>query len=152
MSRYSILVDVAKCSGCHNCFMACRDEHFDNDYPGYSAAQPAHDQFWMQIKEIERGTYPKPKLSYIPTPCQHCAEAPCIDAGRDGAVYRRDDGIVLIDPQKAKGQKAIVDACPYRVSFGTPKSNCLKNVPFAPTVWTRAKNSPAAWSPAPPVR
>ena len=35
----------------------------------------------------------------------------------DGAVYRREDGIVLIDPEKAKGQKQIVNACPYRVIF-----------------------------------
>lgn len=117
MSRYSILIDVTKCNGCHNCFLACRDEHFGNDYPGYSAAQPVHDQFWMQVKEIERGAYPHPKVSYIATPCQHCADAPCITAGRDGAVYRRDDGIVVIDPEKAKGQKDIVNACPYRVIF-----------------------------------
>jgi NAD-dependent dihydropyrimidine dehydrogenase PreA subunit len=30
-----------------------------------------------------------------------------------GAVYRREDGIVIIDPEKAKGHKEIVDACPY---------------------------------------
>ena len=117
MSRYSILIDVTKCNGCYNCFLACRDEHYGNDYPGYSAAQPVYDQFWMQIKEIERGAYPQPKVSYIATPCQHCADAPCIDAARDGAVYRRDDGIVVIDPEKAKGQKDIVNACPYRVIF-----------------------------------
>jgi Fe-S-cluster-containing dehydrogenase component len=27
------------------------------------------------------------------------------------------DGIVIIDPVKAKGQKAIVNSCPYRVIF-----------------------------------
>lgn len=117
MSRYSILIDVNKCNGCFNCFLACRDEYFGNDYPGYSAAQPLNGQFWMQVQEIERGEYPKPKVSYIPKPCMHCEAAPCIDAAKDGAVYRRDDGIVIIDPVKAKGQEAIVNACPYRVIF-----------------------------------
>lgn len=117
MPRYSILIDVRKCSGCHNCFLACRDEYYDNDYPTYSAAQPLDGQFWMQIEEIERGSYPKPKVSYIPRPCMHCASAPCMDAAKDGAVYRRDDGIVIIDPEKAKGQDAIAAACPYRVIF-----------------------------------
>jgi hypothetical protein len=32
---------------------------------------------------------------------------------RDGAISKRDDGIVIIDPVKAKGQKQLVDACPY---------------------------------------
>lgn len=123
MARYSILIDVGKCSGCHNCFLACRDEYFDNEYPPYSAAQPLDGQFWMQITEIERGSYPKPKLAYIPIPCMHCESAPCVDASRDNAVYRRDDGIVLIDPEKARGQKAIVAACPYRVIYWNADSN-----------------------------
>ena len=117
MPRYGIIIDVNKCSGCYSCFLACRDEYYDNDYPSYSAAQPLNGQFWMQIKEVERGSYPKPKLSYLPIPCMHCGEAPCIEAAKDGAVYRREDGIVLIDPEKARGQKEIVNACPYRVIF-----------------------------------
>lgn len=117
MARLGLLIDVTKCSGCHNCFLACRDEYYNNDYPPYSAAQPLEGQYWMQIKEVERGSYPKPKLDYIPIPCQHCAEAPCIEVAADNAVYRRPDGFVIIDPEKAKGQKAIVNACPYRVIF-----------------------------------
>jgi Fe-S-cluster-containing dehydrogenase component len=97
--------------------LACRDEYFGNDYGAYSAAQPLDGQFWMQVKEVERGTYPKPKVDYIPVPCMHCEDAPCIDASAGGAAYRRKDGIVIIDPTKAKGQKGIVNACPYRVVF-----------------------------------
>jgi len=32
---------------------------------------------------------------------------------KNGAITKRADGIVIIDPVKAKGQKEIVDACPY---------------------------------------
>ncbi len=117
MARLSMLIDVTKCSGCHNCYLACRDEYFENDYPGYSAPQPLTGQYWMQIKEVERGTWPKPKLDYIPLPCQNCEAAPCVEVATDGAVYRRDDGIVIIDPVKAKGQKDIVNSCPYRVIY-----------------------------------
>ena len=45
--------------------------------------------------------------------CNHCDDAPCLKAARDGAVRKREDGIVIIDPVKAKGQKQIVEACPY---------------------------------------
>lgn len=38
-------------------------------------------------------------------------------AATDGAVYRRKDGIVMIDPEKAKGQQGIASACPYRVIY-----------------------------------
>lgn len=117
MSRYGILIDIKKCSGCYNCFLACRDEFYGNDYPGYSAAQPLQGQFWMQVQEIERGEYPKPKISYVPKSCLHCEDAPCLAAAKDGAAYRRPDGIIMIDPEKAKGQEAIAKACPYRVIY-----------------------------------
>jgi Fe-S-cluster-containing dehydrogenase component len=122
MSKYSILIDVTKCNGCYNCFLSCRDEYYGNDYSSYSAAQPLNGQFWMQVNEVERGVYPKPKVSYIPKPCMHCE---CMDAAKDDAVYRRDDGIVMIDPEKAKGQQGIVHACPYRVIYW----NAEKEIP-----------------------
>jgi Fe-S-cluster-containing dehydrogenase component len=43
----------------------------------------------------------------------HCNNAPCLHAAKNGAVYRRADGIVIIDPQKARGRNDIVKACPY---------------------------------------
>ena len=117
MARLGLLIDVTKCTGCHNCFLSCRDEYYDNDYTPYSAPQPLDGQFWMQVKEVERGTFPKVKLDYIPIPCQHCDDAPCVTVAADNACYKRADGFVIIDPEKAKGQKAIALACPYRVVF-----------------------------------
>jgi Fe-S-cluster-containing dehydrogenase component len=38
-------------------------------------------------------------------------------AAKNDAVYRREDGLIIIDPEKAKGQKQIVDACPYGAVF-----------------------------------
>ena len=69
------------------------------------------------MKEVEGGKYPRPRLNYIAIPCQHCQNALCVDAGKDGAVYRREDGIVIIDPEKAKGQRQTVASCPYRVIY-----------------------------------
>lgn len=117
MSRLSLFIDIEKCNGCYNCFLSCRDEYYGNDYLPLSAAQPLNEQFWMQVKEVERGAYPKPKVDYIPTPCMHCQSAPCMDAAPGDAVYRREDGIVIVDPVKAKGHPEIVNACPYRVIF-----------------------------------
>jgi Fe-S-cluster-containing dehydrogenase component len=70
---------------------------------------------WMRVIEKERGQYPVVKVAYTPVPCMHCEDAPCMKAAQKKAVYRRPDGIVIIDPVKAKGQKQIVSACPYRV-------------------------------------
>ncbi len=117
MTTYGMLIDIDRCTGCYNCFLSCKDEYCGNNYEGYSAPQPEFNQYWMDIREIERGKYPKVKVDYIPIPCMQCKNAPCEKAALDGAVYRREDGIVMIDPVKAKGQNQIVTACPYRVIF-----------------------------------
>jgi Fe-S-cluster-containing dehydrogenase component len=115
MNKWNLIVDVAKCHDCNNCFLACKDEYFENDFPPYSSAQPRHSHRWIDILRKERGQYPKVDVSYLPLPCMHCDDADCIKAAEDEAIYKRDDGIVIIDPLKAKGQKAVVDSCPYGV-------------------------------------
>jgi Fe-S-cluster-containing dehydrogenase component len=109
-----MVIDVDKCIGCYNCFLACRDEYAGNDYPGYSAAQPMSGMNWMKVIEIERGKYPHVKVDHVPLTCSHCAEAACVKLDQTGAIYRRPDGLVLIDPEKAKGNQELVKLCPYR--------------------------------------
>lgn len=117
MARYSIVVDVNKCNGCYNCFLACRDEFSGNDHRPWSAAQPKSGPQWIWVRELERGSYPKVKVAHIPRLCMHCEDAGCIQAAPDNAVFRRPDGIVIIDPTKAEGLKALVHSCPYRVIY-----------------------------------
>jgi len=113
MARYGLSINVERCTGCYNCFLSCKDEFVGNDYLPISVAQPDAGPNWIRIEEMEHGSGSKVKVDYTPTLCQHCEDAPCITA--DGAVYRRSDGIVIIDPVKAKGSKEIVDSCPYGV-------------------------------------
>jgi len=113
--RYGMIINSAECIGCYNCFLTCQDEFCGNAYEGYSAAAPMQGHNWMQVTDIERGQYPRVKVNYIPRTCMHCDDASCIKAAENNAVYRRPDGIVVIDPVKARGQKHLVNACPYRV-------------------------------------
>ncbi len=46
--------------------------------------------------------------------CNHCDDAPCHKAAQGGAVRKRPDGIVIIDPEKAKGQKKIMHGLSLR--------------------------------------
>ncbi|MBQ9954352.1 MAG: carboxypeptidase regulatory-like domain-containing protein [Eggerthellaceae bacterium] len=113
----AFLIDVTKCVGCHACQIGCKDEHCDNDWAPYAAPQPEVGQFWLKVNQYERGGNSHVRVAYIPTLCNHCENAPCMKAAKNGAVYRREDGLVLIDPVKAKGQKKIVEACPYHVVY-----------------------------------
>jgi Fe-S-cluster-containing dehydrogenase component len=111
MKKWNLIIDIAQCHDCNNCFLACKDEYFDNDFPPYSLAQPRHGHKWMDILRKERGQFPRVDVSYLPLLCMHCDSAPCVT--KDKTVYKRDDGIVLIDPEKAQGRKDILDTCPY---------------------------------------
>ena len=114
MSKWNLIIDVAECTNCNNCTLATMDEYVDNDWPGYSAPMPKHGHRWIDIKQKERGQAPFLDIAYVPTMCNHCDNGPCIEAaGDDGSIKKRADGIVIIDPEKAKGRKDLVDACPY---------------------------------------
>ena len=69
------VVDVTKCTGCFNCFIACKDEFTDHSWIPYSQPQPEEKQYWMKVDEVERGQFPKVKLSFIAQPCQHCGDS-----------------------------------------------------------------------------
>lgn len=112
MKKWFLIVDVAKCCNCQNCTMAMKDEYVGNDYPGYAVAQPQMGHDWITIDRHIRGSGAMLEVTYVPRMCNHCDDAPCIKAGT-GAVYKRPDGIVIIDPVKAKGRKDIVSSCPY---------------------------------------
>ena len=113
MKRRALIVDVAKCINCQNCVLVTKDEHVGNDFPGYAAAQPAGGHEWITIKQYTRGSGTMVDVAYVPTTCNHCDRAPCIEAAGDGSIYKREDGVVIIDPLKAKGRRDLVDACPY---------------------------------------
>ena len=113
----AFVIDLNKCVGCYDCQIGCKDEHCGNCWMPYAESQPDTGQFWMHVKEEEHGARPHVKVSYIPVMCQHCEDAPCMKVAENGAVYRREDGLVIIDPEKAKGQKQIADVCPYHAVF-----------------------------------
>jgi Fe-S-cluster-containing dehydrogenase component len=110
--KWNLIIDVAECTNCNLCTLAAMDEYVGNDFPGYSAPMPRHGHRWIDILQKERGQVPMVDVAYVPTLCNHCDNAPCVAKGA-GAVTKRDDGIVLIDPVKAKGRKDLVDSCPY---------------------------------------
>ena len=112
----TFVFDAARCNGCFNCQIACKDEHCGNDWMPYALPQPDMGHFWCKVDQFTHGQIPKVKLEYKVRMCNHCENPACMQAAPD-AVYRRDDGLVVIDPAKAKGRKDLVDACPYGEIF-----------------------------------
>lgn len=115
-------IDIARCSGCYNCQLACKDEHAGNDWLPYAAAQPLTGQFWCRVEEHVHGTMPKVNIHYEAQMCRHCDNAACMAVCPAEAIIRRPDGFVLIDPKKCTGCGACESACPYHSIYRNPVS------------------------------
>jgi Fe-S-cluster-containing dehydrogenase component len=124
MGKKVFVIDIAKCNGCHTCQVACKDEHVGNDWTPIAKSQPETGHFWLKLEQRVRGTVPKVKVAYRPHLCNHCGEAPCMEACPvEEALYRRKDGLVILDPEKCTGCRNCVDACPHKVIFFNEELN-----------------------------
>jgi dimethyl sulfoxide reductase iron-sulfur subunit len=100
--RYGMVIDLAKCSGCMCCDVACKRENFTP--PGVH---------WSKVHIYETGKYPLTKLRSLPTLCMHCEEPACLQACPTGATSKRADGVVTIDNDRCIGCGYCALACPY---------------------------------------
>ena len=131
MPRYGMIIDLNRCNGCYNCQIACKDEYVGNDFLPYSKAQPLSGHFWMRIEEKERGQFPRVLMTYFPIPCQHCQnQTPCMEADTTGAIKKRPNGIVLIDPEKSQGKKELVNSCPFGAIFWNEENQIPQKCTF----------------------
>ncbi len=110
MPKYVMVIDVEKCIGCMACIIACKKE---NNVP--------YDYFRTRVVEEVRGEFPNLRMELRSELCNHCENAPCIDACPTRASYRAKDGTVQIETKKCIGCKACILACPYDARYSHPK-------------------------------
>ncbi len=102
----------AACSACKVCQVACQDKN---------ALPP--DITWRRVFTYGGGNWvpqadgvmaPNGLFAYgVSTACMHCQDAACVEVCPTGAMSKREDGVVLIDPDKCIGCRYCEWACPY---------------------------------------
>ena len=115
MPRYGMVIDLDRCMGCRACMEACKVE---NNTP--TAV------LWMYVFRFEEGEYPSTHVWFMPRPCMHCDNAPCVKVCPVGARFKREDGLVLTDYDRCIGCRYCEVACPYGVNYFNwkdPKKN-----------------------------
>jgi molybdopterin-containing oxidoreductase family iron-sulfur binding subunit len=98
--RFVMVIDLAKCRNARQCMKACQVAHH--------LRPEQHHINVLQMQDTEN-TAPY----FMPKPCQHCDNPPCVSVCPVDATFKRPDGIVLIDNERCIGCRFCVAACPY---------------------------------------
>ncbi len=100
--KYGMLIDLNRCVGCYACQVTCKTEY--NIPFGISRCR---------VETYQSGKYPDIKKFFLPRLCNQCEKAPCIEACEENALYRSNDGIVILDNKTCTNCRKCFEKCPY---------------------------------------
>ncbi len=107
----SIFVNPERCTACRACEIACavNRSSISRKMPEaiYEALPP------LPRVRVDRGETEKG----FPIQCRHCEVAPCLDACPAAAIYRDEEGLVLVHDERCIGCWMCIMVCP----FGAPQ-------------------------------
>ena len=113
MTKYAIVTDLNRCTGCLACSTACKT---------INGVQPG--DFWIKTLRIGpfpitggSGEWPDVTMYFIPIQCQHCEHPKCVEVCPTQASHVAADGTVQIDKSKCIGCQFCAMACPYGVRY-----------------------------------
>ena len=90
--RYTMVIDLERCMGCGTCVVACKVENNIEEGSGIRVETKGGLH-----RDTPEGEFPLLSMYYLPQPCMHCSHPPCLEACPFEAIYKRVDGIVLIN-------------------------------------------------------
>ncbi len=112
MSKWAMVIDLDKCTGCGDCMAACKIE---NNIPisDSTEANSGRVMFWMDMITTYEGEYPDIRVRRIPKPCFHCDNPPCVKVCPVHATYINEEGLVGQIYHRCIGCRYCMAACPY---------------------------------------
>jgi len=123
--QWAMVIDLRRCDGCQSvgkppqCTEACIEGHL--------VPEPME---WIQVYEEE---LPGGGTRFVPAPCMHCQNAPCVNVCPVAATFATPEGVVLIDQNRCIGCRICMAACPYDRRFFNWGSRPSRRRPCWPT-------------------
>jgi molybdopterin-containing oxidoreductase family iron-sulfur binding subunit len=98
--KYVMVIDLSRCKNALKCQDACQEYHL----------LPEQNK-WLKVFKMQDSPAASPY--WMPKPCLHCDEPPCVKVCPVDATFKRTDGLVLIDNERCIGCRFCMAACPY---------------------------------------
>ncbi|MCL4395982.1 MAG: 4Fe-4S dicluster domain-containing protein [Chloroflexi bacterium] len=120
MSKYAMLIDETRCTGCRACQVACKQW---NDLPAevthnrgtYTNPPALSAKTWslIEFKEIESAG--KVGFYFLKHACMHCEHPACASVCPVGALHKLPEGPVVYADWKCIGCRYCMSACPFGI-------------------------------------
>ncbi len=118
MPRWGMVIDLDKCTACQACTVACQAEN-NVPFAGPDESALGRSKHWQDVMtELgEESEYPDFHVRFIPRPCMHCDDPPCVKVCPVGATYVDEEGLVRMNYDRCIGCRYCTTACPYAIRY-----------------------------------
>lgn len=103
----SIFVNKERCVACKTCEISCALNRS-------SLSKQLPEAIYERVAPMSRvSVEPTGIQGGFPIQCRHCEDAPCLDACPSGALYRDQEGLVLVHDERCIGCWMCLMVCPF---------------------------------------
>jgi Fe-S-cluster-containing dehydrogenase component len=114
VTRWGMVIDTDRCTGCDACVVACHEEN-NIQTVGEEQAAMGRAMHWLRIERYVEGEFPDARVRFRPVLCQQCGEAPCEPVCPVYATYHTPEGLNAMVYARCVGTRYCANNCPYTV-------------------------------------